>query len=75
MKYSKVEGHLNLIRDEETKAIVNTDMNEYNNYMRLKNIKEKENNRINNLENDVNAIKDDLDEIKNLLRNLSNGSK
>lgn len=74
MKYSKVEGHSNLLRDEETKAILNTSMSDYNSYIKLKKIKEMENSRIDNIENDVNDIKNDLKEIKNLLRNLANES-
>lgn len=74
LPFSRVDGYTNLIRDEQTKAVLNTNINEYKNYKELKKIKEAENARINNLENDLNNIKDDLSEIKNLLRNLSNGS-
>jgi len=74
MEYSKVEGHTNLIRDERTKAILNTNTNDYENYMKIKKIKQSESERVCNLENDVNSIKEDLNEIKNLLRNLANGS-
>ena len=42
MNYSKVTGHSNLIRDEETKAIINTNMSDYNNYIMQKRAKEKE---------------------------------
>lgn len=75
MDYLKVEGHPNLVRDEKTNAILNTDMNEYENYMKIKRLKDLERERMEHLENDMNNIKDDLQEIKNLLRNLSNGSK
>jgi hypothetical protein len=75
MTYSKVEGHSNLIRDEKTNAILNTNMSDYNNYMRLKKIKENSNKRVEDLECDMNNIKNDLDEIKTLLRNLLNGSR
>ena len=75
MNYSKVDGHPDLIRDEGTKAILNTNMNEYNKYMSMKKSKEMEVARIKNLESDVTSIKNDLDEIKNLLRNLANGSR
>ncbi len=75
MKYLKVEGHPSLIRDAKTSAILNTNMNDYNNYIKIKQMKDNEKKRIDNLENDMNDIKNDLDEIKNLLRNLSNGSK
>ena len=74
MKYSKVEGHANLIRDEKTKAILNTNLSDYENYMKTRQIKKNEIDRIQNLEDNVNEIKNDLNEIKNLLRNLANGS-
>lgn len=72
MKYSKVNGHSNLVRDEETKAIINTNMTDYNNYIMQKRIKEKENQKLQNLENEVANIKEDLSEIKYLLRRMIN---
>jgi hypothetical protein len=74
MKHSKVEGHPNLIRDEKTKAILNTNSNDYENYIKTRQIKKNESDRIQNLEDNVSEIKNDLNEIKNLLRNLANGS-
>lgn len=75
MTYSKVEGHSNLVRDEKTNAILNTNMNDYNHYIRLKKIKEEDTKKLQNLESDVSDIKNDLQEIKSLLGNLLNGSK
>jgi hypothetical protein len=75
MKFFKVEGYSNLVRDESTNAIINTNMNEYENYKSLQQIKEQEKQKMETLENDVNKMKDDLSEIKNLLRSLTNGSK
>jgi len=75
MEHSRIDGYSNLIRDEETKAVINTSMTEYNSYMSQKRIKEKENQKIQNLEQDLSSMKDDLDEIKVLLRSLLNGSK
>jgi hypothetical protein len=74
MKYYKVEGHANLIRDDKTKAILNTNESDYENYIRKREIKKNEDERISSLENNVNMIKSDLDEIKNLLRSLANES-
>jgi hypothetical protein len=74
-QFIKVEGHESLRRDLTSNAIINTNMDEYQSYKILKMAKEKENERIENLENDVNGMKDDLSEIKNLLRNLVDGSK
>ncbi len=74
MNKSKVEGYSNLIRDDETKAIINTSMTDYNNYIMQKKLKEKEAQKINSIEKEVSNIKDDLNEIKNLLRRLANES-
>jgi hypothetical protein len=74
MKYSKVKGNSSLIRDEDTKAIINTNMSDYDNYIAQKRIKEKESQKINAIEKEVASIKDDLSEIKNLLRKIANES-
>lgn len=75
MSYLKVEGHSNLVRDEKTKAVLNTSMTDYEQYMKLKKIRENSSKKIEDLENDMSNIKDELQEIKFLLRNLLNGSK
>ena len=69
----KVDGHNNLIRDEGTNAIVNTDSTEYNNYLSLRAKRKQGTDRIDNMENDLKSLKDDINEIKTLLRALSNG--
>jgi K+/H+ antiporter YhaU regulatory subunit KhtT len=74
MTYLKVDGHTSLVRDEKTNAILNTNTSDYENYMKLKKLKENESKRVESLESDINNIKSDLEEIKTLLRNLSNGS-
>ena len=75
MEYIKVKGHNHLIRDPKTNSIINTNMSEYNAYISRRDSKLKENERVNNLENDMNMIKSDLNEIKNLLRSFVNESK
>ncbi len=75
MNYSKITGHSNLLRNEETKAVVNTNMNEYNSYISQKRLKEKENQKIQDLERNFDMIKNDIDEIKSLLRSLLNESR
>jgi hypothetical protein len=75
MAYLKVEGHSNLVRDEKTKAVLNTNMGDYDHYIKLKKIRENDNRKIEDLEDDISGIKNDLQEIKNLLGNLLNGSK
>jgi hypothetical protein len=73
MKYSKVQGHDHLLRDESTKSIINTNVSEYENYIKMKQIKESEVERIRKIENDLTSLRGDIDEIKFLLRKLSNG--
>lgn len=63
-----VEGEKYLFRDMDNNAIINTSTKEYNNYTQLKQQKEKELERISQLENDFKQIKNDLDEIKLLLK-------
>jgi hypothetical protein len=75
MDYLKVEGDSNLFRDPKTNAIINANMSDYQEYLTRKNIKNKENEKIQNLESDLAILKDDIGEIKNLLRSIANGSK
>ena len=69
----KVEGHNNLVRENDSNAIVNTDLSEYNNYLSLRSTRKQKSERIDNMENDLKSLKDDINEIKTLLRTLSNG--
>jgi len=64
----KVEGHQNLYRDEKTGAIVNTDTAGYSQYIRMKNEKQKQ-------RDEIDQLKADVSEIKDLLKELINGSK
>jgi hypothetical protein len=69
----KVKGHNNLIRDENSNAILNTDSSEYNNYISLRAKRRQGSERIDNMEDDLKSLKDDINEIKTLLKALSNG--
>lgn len=71
MKKIKIKDEFNLFRDSSTNAIVNTDMQSYNNYVSSKKIKEEESKKIESIENEIINVKNDLNEIKELLRNLS----
>ena len=74
-KFSKVEGYTSLVRDNSTNAILNTNMNDYQNYKNLKLAKESEGQKLQKLEDDMSRMKNDLNEIKNLLRALTYESK
>lgn len=73
MEKIQVKGHPSLFRDKSSNAILNTDMNAYQNYMESKRIKEQETKRVSDIENDLNALKSDINEIKTMLRSLVNG--
>ena len=59
----RVEGYSSLARDEESSAIVNTDMNAYQLAKRRKERMKAQTNEINNL-------KEEVSEIKHLLQNI-----
>ena len=69
----KVKGHNDLIRDENSNAILNTNSSEYDNYLSLRAKKKQGSERIDNMEDDLKSLKDDINEIKTLLKALSNG--
>ena len=65
-EYIRVKDNNTLLSN----AIVNDSKQEYEKYMLLKKQKEKETNRVENLESEVNDIKNDLGEIKSLLKSF-----
>lgn len=67
MGYFKVKEDENLVRDENTNALINTNLNEYKNYIELKKAKQKEHMRIENIESTLAQLKNEIDEIKSLL--------
>jgi hypothetical protein len=73
MGYIDVEGHVNLVRDEESGAILNTDNSQYNQYMALRSSKVQKDKKIDAIESDLARLKDDINEIKSLLGKLVNG--
>ena len=74
-KYHRVKGHDDLRRDSKTNSIINTNVSEYNNYLTRRKLKNKETEKIENLEKDLSDLKNDIDEIKSLLRSLSSNTK
>lgn len=72
MEIAKVEGHVSLIRDTSSNAILNTNSVEYNNYITLKRQKENETFIMNNLQSEVDFLKKEIIELKDTLRGLLN---
>ena len=61
----KVEGHSHMVRDEESHAIINTDVEQYRLTMRRRQIMQTQ-------RDEINSLKEDMAEIKSLLRGLVN---
>ena len=74
-EYHGVEGHSNLLRDPDTDSIVNIDSLGYERYIAQREAKNKKNQKVQNIEQEVASMKEDINEIKTLLKELLNGSK
>ena len=71
MKFKKVEGHNNLVRDSRTGAILNTNTTEIERARKLKQISEERQEHINSLTEEVKGLKEDMNQIKQLLLNIA----
>ena len=74
-EYHRVKGHDDLRRDPKTNSIINTNVSEYNQYVTRRKLKNKETEKIENLEKDLSDLKNDIDEIKSLLISLTSNTK
>lgn len=70
MKKIPVKNSKHLYRDEDSNAIVNTNFEEYNNYISIRNKRENDKNKITSIQNEINDMKSDLEEIKSLLKSI-----
>jgi hypothetical protein len=66
----KVDGHSNLVRDNRSNAIINTDKKAYDTYKSLKTSKILDKKRIDQIESDLFSLKNDIGEIKDLLKEV-----
>lgn len=60
----KIDGNNNLVRDEETMAVINTDTSGLNRAKLLKS-------RITGQDNEINTLKEEVNEIKELLLQMN----
>ena len=72
MKLHQVKDQSSLSRNIESNSIVNTDTKEFNKYMLRKKVRDKGNDRVDIMENDLSRLKGEINEIKNLLKELVN---
>ena len=70
LHYAKVTGKDNLVRDEESGAILNVDNKGLNAYRVARDNRIKQLEKEERMENEIDNIKSDVSEIKNLLNEL-----
>jgi flagellar hook-associated protein FlgK len=66
----KVQGYENLVRDTKSNAIINTNVSEYQIYMKRIRAREKQGDEIRNAVKEINNLKAELREIKNLIKEV-----
>ena len=72
MDLTLIKDEDGLFRDEESTAIVNTNREEYLQYVTQRDKMRSEKQRITDLEKQVDGIKSDIGDIKNLLQIIAN---
>ena len=66
----KVQGYDSLMRDTRSNAIINTNVSEYQIYMKRIRAREKQGDEIRNAVKEINNLKAELREIKNLIKEV-----
>lgn len=66
----KVEGHTDLVRDANSKAIINTNVSEYQLYMARRQTRKSQADQIKSACREINSIKNELKEIRDLVLEL-----
>ena len=64
----KVQGHVGLVRDNISKAVINTNKKDYQDYMRRAKARETQRDSLTDAIKEINSLKQELFEIKKLLR-------
>ena len=64
----KVQGHVGLVRDNISKAVINTNKKDYQDYMRRTKAREMQRDSLADAIKEINSLKKELFEIKKLIR-------
>jgi len=70
----QVKGYSHLVREVSSNGIVNTNVNEYETYMKRIKAREQHGDEIRSAVKEINTLKAELREIKGLIKELVNGS-
>ncbi len=74
MSRLQVKGYSHLVREVSSNGIVNTNISEYETYMKRIKAREEHGDQIRSAVKDINNLKTELREIKSLIKELVNGS-
>ena len=64
----KVQGHVGLVRDNISKAVINTNKADYQEYMRRAKARETQRDSLTDAIKEINSLKKELFEIKKLIK-------
>jgi|TARA_Y100000389_G_scaffold190908_1_gene216329 hypothetical protein len=64
----KVEGHVGLVRDNISKAVINTNKKDYEDYMTRAKARESQRDSLTDAIKEINCLKKELFEIKKLIK-------
>lgn len=68
----KVQGHVGLVRDSISKAVINTNKADYQEYMRRAKSREMQRDSLTDAIKEINSLKQELFEIKSMLKKRDN---
>ena len=71
-RYQQVEWHTGFVKDNYSGAVVNTSKSDYQKYIARRNSKNKDDEKIKKIEEEVGSLKNDLSEIKSMLSQIIN---
>ena len=74
MEFVKVKDHENLVRDPMSNGIINTNDNEYEEYIARREASNKAKNTEVSMKEDLDNLKGEINEIKSLLKELVRGN-
>tara|TARA_R100000458_G_C8236209_1_gene216512 strand:+ start:818 stop:1042 length:225 start_codon:yes stop_codon:yes gene_type:complete len=73
MTIYRVKDHNGLVKNTENNSIVNENKSEFQSYIENRKRLSSQNEKVDELEQNVQEIKNDLNDIKDLLKKLANG--
>lgn len=71
MAILKVEGYSDLVKETRTKAVINTNVSEYNIYMARLKSRNQQSDELRSAVKEINSLKAELREIKDLVKGIA----